>query len=153
MFKLSFNGAEKIIFHCIIIILATGIGMCGFIFSERNKLSTEIILLIQTGILILLCIIHIISVFNYSKCKHNCNRIKREYLRVVKRQTYKLNRLSETEKQLLKYIINDCRINDISSRMRLTTFSLFHCVNRIRQKLEIPMQESPFDVDWKSVLG
>lgn len=151
--KINFSGNEKILFHCIVATLAIAIAICGLVFAGNSVASSIIILLIQTLILILLCITHVVSVINYSKCKHNCNRIKTEYVRVVNKQTYKLNRLSQTEQQLLHYILHGYRINELTKHMHLNTFSLFQQVNCIRQKLEIPVRESPFDVDWKSILG
>lgn len=153
MLKLTINHNERIAFHVVVILLATAIVTCGLVFSKNNTTSLVLILLIQTLLLILLCAIHIISVINYSKFKHNCNRIKQEYVRVVNKQAYKLNRLSQTEHELLNHILTGCTINEISRSMHLTSFSLFHCVSRIRQKLEIPVHENPFDVDWKSIFG
>lgn len=153
MTRLTITYNDRITFHVVVIILATAIATCGLVFKGPHNTAIVLILLIQTLILILLCAIHIVSVINYSKFKNNCRRIRQEYLRVVNKQTYKLNRLSETEQVLLNHILTGGTINEISKSMQLTSFSLFHCVNQIRQKLEIPVHENPFDVDWKSIFG
>ena len=88
----------------------------------------------------------------YYRYRHYCKRIRYEYIRVVNKQAYKLERLSGLEYRVLLCILEDYEQEDLRLKTQLSYTSLYHCIRNIKNKLEIANEESPLDIEWNKIL-
>lgn len=141
---------EQVNIHLLVLVIALAIPVAGASFINHISLMVTTVLVLQTLLLAMVCCYHISHIKKYSRCCHYCLRIKTEHNRVIKNQAYKINRLSIEEQQLLQYIL---QIEQSQYAIHIDDRVCYRSIERIMHKLEIPLHESPFDVDWKLITG
>ncbi len=83
----------------------------------------------------------------YHRYRHYCKRIRYEYIRVMNKQAYKLERLTGLEYRVLLCILEDYEQEDLRLKTQLSYTSLYYCIRNIKTKLEIANEESPLDIE------
>lgn len=149
----NFLLREQMNIHLVVLMIALAIPITGASFLNDVSLLVTTLLALQTLLLAFVCSYHITSIKQYSKCCQYCVRIRIEYDRVVKNQPYKINRLSFEEEQLLQYILNMKESGTVQYPIHADDKVCYRKVEKIMQKLEIPLNETPFDVEWRLIIG
>lgn len=119
---------------------------CLAVTSGEKRLS---IFFLQTVSLLLfvICFLYTRAIARYNECEYLIERIQFEYGRVVYKQSYKLDRLSRIEFEVLAYILNDYSIEEVAGKMGIDYRQVYRYINTIRTKLEIKKHEGFLDLD------
>lgn len=135
-------------FHYAILILSVAILLCCITLTAGDKDLSRIILNFLAMILCFAGIIYIRAWYQFNKYTHYGKRICTEYLRVIHKQPYKLDRLSKSEFEVLAYLLNDYSIEEISLRMHCTFEMVYIQIEKLREKLEVRSKEGLLDIDF-----
>jgi DNA-binding CsgD family transcriptional regulator len=115
--------------------------------------STYFLLLeIVTITLLLACAGFMWAWKQYCRCEQYCKHIRYEYNRITGKQTYKLQRLSAMESEILEQVVQNNSPEEIAAHMKLRYPSLYTQIGSIRKKLGITGNAALFDIDWSDII-
>lgn len=120
----------------------------------RNEVSLAklLSLLVISTLLLAVCVTCLVIHGKYHRYEKYCKRIRSEYHKILKSQSYKLERLTLQEYQVLLYILDGYPQEKIMKRLRLNYSGIYQYIKVIGGKLEISMKEYLFDIDWQRAL-
>ncbi len=122
----------------LLLFLVTG---CYEVYTRNSFTFSWIFLQILGLVLAVFCFRFLQTSKWYMRHEHLRKRIISEYYRIVCRQSYKIDRLSDLEKEILQYIIGKCSLEEIVHQTGLSYDRLFSHISHIQRKLEIPAKE------------
>lgn len=138
--------------HYIILVLSISIVLISIWLTFRLSAANLFLLTIPAVLLLFTSLVYSFFLERYHRYRHYCKRIRYEYIRVVNKQSYKLERLTGLEYRVLLCILEDYEQEDLRLKTQLSYTSLYYCIRNIKTKLEIPNDESPLDIDWNKIM-
>lgn len=137
-------------FHYVILVLSSIILFCSIGLTMGDPDIYRIILQLLAMLLFGACFFYLRAWYQFTKYEHYGKRICYEYLRVIHKQPYKIDRLSKIEFEVLAYLLNDYTIEEISLRMHCSFESLYVQIGKLREKLEVSSKEGLLDMDFSA---
>lgn len=137
-------------FHYLLLILSAVMLLCSFGLTLGDPDLYRLVLQLLAMLLSAACFYYLRAWYLFTRYEHICRRICYEYLRVIHKQPYKVDRLSQTEFEILAFLLNDYSIEEISLRMHCTLESLYVHIGRLKEKLEVSSKEGLLDMDFSA---
>lgn len=128
-------------FQLTIILLLFLVTGCYEVYTRNNFTFSWILLQILGVLLAVFCFRFLQTSKWYLRHEHLRKRIISEYNRIICRQSYKIDRLSDLEKEIFEYIIRKYSLEEIVHHTGLTYERLFLHIAHIQRKLEVPAKE------------
>lgn len=138
-------------YHYFLVLLSTILLLCCIGLNTRRE--TFFILTLLLSFLVLgTCLLYIWTWHQYTRYEYYGKRIRYEFNRIITRQRYKLERLSEQEAGVLSLLLNGYSLEKVAENIDISYEDLFKAIRGIKFKLEISSKESLLDINWEEAL-
>lgn len=93
------------------------------------------------------------SWLNRVRYQRYAKKISNEFALTLYRNTYKLDRLSNSERRFFFDLIRSGSIKHLADKTDLTDEEIYCHIDTLMSKLDLRNKSSLIDIDWKNALG